>query len=179
MAEVLPHRAAFRARAVMLVGAADADDLVQDAYARVLSVSDFGAIRHPRAFVATIVHNLAIERLRRANVVSIDHLASLDGLAFADPAPDAFAVAAGKSDIDRLLRLIDRLPPQCRRVVALRKIDGLSPGAIAEMLSLSVSTVEKHLSRGLSLLTKAMREEQQETEPDCQAEWTARHGRPI
>jgi DNA-directed RNA polymerase specialized sigma24 family protein len=33
---------------------------------------------------------------------------------------------------------------------------GLSPGQIAVRLNLSVSTVEKHLAKGLKLLTKAL-----------------------
>lgn len=172
MAEVLPFGPAYRRKATLFCGAGEADDLVQDAYARVLAIADYRSIQNPRAFVLTIVQNLAIERLRRAPVVSIDHLATLDTLALTDPAPDAFCVAAGKADLDRLLRLIDTLPPQCARVVRLRKIDGLSPGAIAEMLSISVSTVEKHLAKGLSLLTAAMRTAGSDAQENSRSEWT-------
>ncbi|MDE8442618.1 RNA polymerase sigma factor, partial [Klebsiella pneumoniae] len=80
MAEVLPHAAAYRAKAAHFCGRDDADDLVQEAYARVLKTPDFRAIVSARGFVLTIVHNLALERLRRANVVRIELLASLDML---------------------------------------------------------------------------------------------------
>jgi RNA polymerase sigma factor (sigma-70 family) len=168
MVEVLPHSAAYRARAAHFCGRDDADDLVQEAYARVLKTADFRAITAPRSFVLAIVHNLALERLRRSNVVRIDLLASMDMLDVADPAPDSFAVLAGRSELQRLLRLIDALPPQCARVMRMRKIQGLPPAAIAEALSISVSTVEKHIAKGLALVTKARREDEAQVEDNCQ-----------
>lgn len=169
MVEVLPHAAAYRARAAHFCGRDDADDLVQEAYARVLKMPDYRSIVTPRAFVLAIVHNLALERLRRASVVRIDLLASLEVLEVADPAPDAFAIAAGRSEMQRLLHLIDSLPPQCARVMRMRKIQGMSPAAIAEALSLSVSTVEKHIAKGLALVTKARRDGEVPVEEICPA----------
>jgi len=169
MAEVLPHAAAYRARAAHFCGRNDADDLVQEAYARVLKTPDFRTILAPRAFVLTIVHNLALERLRRADVVRIELLASLDMLDIADPAPDAFAVASGRADLQRLLKLIDSLPPQCARVVHMRKVQGMPPTIIAQTLSISVSTVEKHIAKGLALITKARCDSEAQVEEFCPA----------
>jgi len=139
MADVLRHAAAYRAKAAHFCGRDDAEDLVQEAYARVLKTPDYRAIVSSRGFVLTIVHNLALERLRRANVVRIELLASLDMLDVADPAPDAFAMMAGRSDMQRLLHLIDGLPPQCARVLHMHKIQGMSPIVVADALSISVS----------------------------------------
>lgn len=169
IAEVLPHAAAYRAKAAYLCGRDNAEDLVQDAYARVLKTPDHRAIVTPRGFVMTIVHNLALERLRRANVVRIDLLASLDMLEVADPAPDAFAIASGRSELQSLLDLIDALPPQCSRVLHMRKVQGIPPAQIAETLSLSVSTVEKHIAKGLALITEARRESEAQVEEACPA----------
>lgn len=174
VAEVLPHAAAYRAKAVYFCGRDDADDLVQEAYARVLKTPDHRAIVAPRGFVLTIVHNLALERLRRARVVRIDLLASLEMLDVADPAPDAFAIAAGRSELQRLLDLIDALPPQCGRVLHMRKVQGMSPAAIAEALSISVSTVEKHMAKGLALVTRARRDSDAHVEDPCPAIPTSR-----
>jgi RNA polymerase sigma factor (sigma-70 family) len=158
LADVLPHAAAYRARAAHFCGRDEAEDLVQEAYARVLKTPDHRAIAAPRAFVLTIIHNLALERLRRAAVVRIDLLASLDMPDLADPAPDPFAVAAGRSELRHLLEQIEALPPQCARVMHMRKIQGMPPAAIAEALSISLSTVEKHIAKGLALITKGRRE---------------------
>lgn len=167
MAEVLPHAAVYRARAARLCGPEEAEDLVQEAYARVFQAPDHRAILGPRSYVLTIVHNLALERLRRASVVRIDMLAKLDHLEVRDAAPDAFAVAAGRSEMRQLLQLIDALPPQCARVLRMRKIQGMPPSAIAEALSISVSTVEKHIAKGLALVTKARRDHNASVEEAC------------
>lgn len=169
MAEVLPHAAAYRARAAHFCGRDDADDLVQEAYARVLTKPDYRSIVAPRSFVLTIVHNLALERLRRANVVRIELRATFEMLDVADPGPDAFAVAAGRSEMQRLLQSIDALPPQCARVMHMRKIQGMPPMAIADALSISISTVEKHIAKGLALITKARRDREAQVEEVCPA----------
>jgi RNA polymerase sigma factor (sigma-70 family) len=156
--EVLPHAPTFRAKAAMLIGREQAEDLVQDAYARVLAAPNFKQIENPRAFTLTVIQNLAIQRMRRANIVHIDHLASIESIDVADTSPDAFTILASKSELQRLMRIIEALPPQCGRVVRMRKIDGLPPGQIAETLGISVSTVEKHLAKGMALMTDAMQE---------------------
>ncbi|CAN5803509.1 RNA polymerase sigma factor [soil metagenome] len=169
LSEVLPHAAAYRAKASYFCGREDADDLVQEAYARILKTPDYRVIVAPRGFVLAIVHNLALERLRRANVVRIELLASLDILDVVDPAPDAFAIAAGRSEMQSLLDLIETLPAQCSRVFYMRKIQGMPPMAIAEALSISISTVEKHIAKGLALITKARRDSEAQVEEVCPA----------
>jgi len=153
---VLPHEHSLRRAAARMVGPEEANDLVQDAYARLLTYPAWRDIAHPKAFALQIVRNLALERLRRATVVPIDRIASLDGFDVADEAPDAFREVAGRVDVERLLVLVDNLPPQCARVVRLRKIEGLSPREIAVSLGISVSTVETHLAKGLARLTEQM-----------------------
>ena len=47
-----------------------------------------------------------------------------------------------------LVKGVETLPPQCRRVFVLRKINGFSHKEIAERLGVSVKSVEKHLTAG-------------------------------
>jgi RNA polymerase sigma-70 factor (ECF subfamily) len=154
--QVLPAEPRYCALAVRLVGPAEADDLVQEAYARLLSLQTWQDIASPVAFTHQIIRNLALDRLRRASLVRIENVAALDLAAIADPAPDPHRVASAASDLARIVALVDQLPPQCRKVVRLRKFEGRSPREIAEMLGLSVSTVEKHLAKGLAAVTKGM-----------------------
>ena len=73
--EILPHRVAFRRQAARLVPTAEAEDLVQEAYARAINASHHREIVNPRSFVLTIIRNLAHERHRRATVVRFEHRA--------------------------------------------------------------------------------------------------------
>jgi RNA polymerase sigma factor (sigma-70 family) len=157
--EVLPHAPSYRAKAVRLIGPDEADDLVQEAYARIMTRTGFLAIANPKNFVLTIIQNLAVDRFRKAKLVSITDVAVLEVQQISDPAPDAFRQAADRAELERLFLLLEKLPPQCRRVVTMRRLQGLPPAEIAEALSLSVSTVEKHLARGLALLTKGLENE--------------------
>ena len=153
---VLPGAARYQALAARLVGAADAEDLVQEAYAKLLSAPDWRAIGNPIGFTMRVVHNLALDRLRRARIVRIDQIAVADLLEIRDDTPDALAAVSGKSELAHLIAAVDRLPPQCRAVVRMRKFDGLAPQAIADSLGLSVSTVEKHLAKGLAVLAAGL-----------------------
>lgn len=155
--QVLPHAGNYRAYARKLVGnEAEADDLVQEAYAKVLGVPDWRRLEAPDRFVMTVIRNLAFERFRRAKVVRIRQIGVLEMDSLPDPAPDAYAVTSARQELDLVLAALDRLPEQCRKVLTLRKMHGLSPGQIAVRLNLSISTVEKHLAKGLRLLTQAL-----------------------
>jgi len=54
----------------------------------------------------------------------------------------------------RLKLATEQLPPKCREVFVLSKIEHLSNAKIAAQLGISVSTVEKHISRGMELMRK-------------------------
>jgi RNA polymerase sigma factor (sigma-70 family) len=160
---VLQHGGAFRAYARRFTrDSHEADDLVQEAYARVLGSADWRTIATPDRFVFRIIRNLAVERVRRARVVAFQDLTALE--AVADPEPDASVVVEHREELRRVLAAVDRLPPQCRQVVLLRRAEGLSPVQIAEKLHISVSTVEKHLAEGLRLLTEMLAEQDRRTE---------------
>jgi RNA polymerase sigma factor (sigma-70 family) len=155
--EVLPHGAAFRSYARRLsLNDEEADDLVQEAYANTLSVENWRAIDGPRSFVFRVIHNLAVSRIRRDKVVTFETVPDMAALGTADPAPDAFAQAAARQELARLENAIRALPDKCRQVVTLRKIYELPPDEIAGRLKISVSTVEKHLSKGMRLVAEAL-----------------------
>lgn len=174
---VLPSAARYRALAGRLLGPGEADDLVQEAYAKLLTVSGWRSIANPVAFTLQVVRNLALDRLRRANVVRIDQFAAADLTGIRDDGPDPHMIAAERSEQDRLLALIAGLPRQCRKVTQMRLLEGYSTREIAEMLGLSVSTVEKHLTKGLVLLTGAAADLAEPAAEDRPAQWRVRSNR--
>ena len=48
-----------------------------------------------------------------------------------------------------VLKVVATLPPQCQRVVIMKKIFGFSHQEIGRRLEISVRTVEKHLAKAL------------------------------
>jgi RNA polymerase sigma-70 factor (ECF subfamily) len=53
---------------------------------------------------------------------------------------------------DRIQTLINKLPPQCRRVYMMRDQQGLDNSQIAFQLGISLSAVKQHIGNALSFL---------------------------
>lgn len=163
---VLPHETELLRQARRwATGDDEARDLVHEAYAELLQLERWDHIGNPAAYAVRIMRNTALQRMRRARIVPMRQFAALEEGEHPDPAPDSFAVAAGRDALKRMMIAIDDLPPACRRVVLLRKFEELPPRAIAERLGLSLSTVEKHLARGILLLSRALRDMPVRTDP--------------
>ncbi len=156
---VLPHEAALRRHVRRLsASGVDIDDIISEALIRAYTSADYTRIDNGRAFLFAVARNLLIDLARRRAVVSFDYMADLDKLNLADGAPSAETVVSARDEVRRLQQIVDALPPQCRRVFVMRRIDDLDLEEIAARLSLSVSTVEKHLSKAMALLTAGMAE---------------------
>lgn len=152
-ANLSPYERDFLGLARRLTGDIEAArDIVHDAYAKVLAGDTWSTLTHPRAYVMRIVYNLGLNKLRHARVVPMQQYGKTETVSYADLAPDAFETLSSRQEIQRLMDAIARLPPQCRKVITLRKIEEMRPGQIAERLGISLSMVEKHLARGLVLL---------------------------
>jgi RNA polymerase sigma factor (sigma-70 family) len=148
--EVLPHEAALRAwLGGRFPGLRDADDVVQEAYSRLLRARETGPIACPRAFLFVTVRNLALNHLRHQRherpegAEESDPAELLDGAA---AIPDAVAVA---EELQVLITAIESLPDRCRQILTLRKIYGLSQKEVAARLGISEHTVESQGSIGL------------------------------
>jgi RNA polymerase sigma factor (sigma-70 family) len=137
-------------------GQADPEDLVHDAFAQAIAYTAWREVLNPAAFATRILRNLALDALRRRKVLAITAVADFDFLSLTDDAPTQEQVAVGRDELRLLQEAVAALPPQCRRVFTLRKVYDLSPGQIAEKLGLSVSTVEKHLVKGLRLCSDSL-----------------------
>ncbi len=155
--EVLPHAEAYHAQAMRWAVDRDAAcDIVQDAYARIVAYPRWRELEDPRAYVLMVVRNVAIDRLRQARVAPFDRSGDAKILVAMDEGPDPYQVVAAKRDLEAVRGAIRNLPAQCRRVVEMRKFEDCAPREIAETLRISVSTVEKHLVKGLRMVSAAL-----------------------
>ena len=124
---------------------ADAEDLVQDAYADAhRRWSTVGALDDPAAWVRRAVMNRSRSRWRRLGreVRSLSRLAgrSADWHDAEEPADTEFWKAVGA------------LPKQQARVVVLFYVDDLAVDQIAAVLGCSAGSVKTHLSRARAAL---------------------------
>ncbi|MBD8620905.1 sigma-70 family RNA polymerase sigma factor [Sphingomonas sp. CFBP 13728] len=156
---VLPHEPALLARLRRIVrNRDDVEDLAAETMARAYACVDFTRIDRGRAFLFQIARNLIIDIARRDKIVSFDVVADLD-LLYVDNSVEAGLHA--RDELRRLKVIVDTLPPQCRRVFLLRRVHDRSMTEIAEELGLSVSTVEKHLTKAITRIMQAIRDREE------------------
>jgi RNA polymerase sigma-70 factor (ECF subfamily) len=127
----------------------DIDDLVQEAYARVIRASDTGSIAEPRAYLFTTARNVAFDLFRRQRPISIEDLEEKHHLSVVEGGVDAAETASHNQEIELLIEAIHALPTRCREVVTLRKLHNLSYRDIASRLGISENTVNAQLAIGL------------------------------
>lgn len=128
---------------------ADAHDVAQEAYVRLLRVHRKDLIENPQAYVYRIAANLLYEQQlkQRHDREGLRQLA-LD----VDNSPTAASAerAAETLEIGKQLEAALRgLTPKCRAVLVLHRRDGLTYDEIAERLNISASMVKKYLSAGI------------------------------
>jgi RNA polymerase sigma factor (sigma-70 family) len=131
----------------------DAADVVQETYARLLSLNDHEliAIRSPHAFLFTAARNLALEWSRRERLNFREFLPETGTSSVLDESPSAYEQLGVWQELELLGRAIARLPARCREVLILRKLYGLSQKEIAARLGITENTVEKHAANGVRL----------------------------
>jgi RNA polymerase sigma-70 factor (ECF subfamily) len=155
------------------LGAADIDDVLQEAYAR-LWTAELQSVRQPRAYFYVVVRHLLAERARRARIVPMERMGEMEALRILSDEPGPERRVGSRQELERLLRAVGELPAKCRRAFELCKFDGLSQREIAAVMGIAEKTVEKHLAKALARVGRVMRDADEHV--DAVAEVRARRG---
>ena len=137
----------------------DAQDLAHDAYARVYQAMRLQPIEQPEAFLFTTARRLALNQIKRRQIAPVSNADNSKIIEFA-PAqtPGVCHLAMAHEEWTQLESAIQNLPPGCRQILLLCKVERQSHAEIAAALGIAVSTVEKQHARALRLLRAAMQE---------------------
>lgn len=131
-----------------------AADLTQEAYLRVTNRTNLDQIENFRAYLFSVANNLAIDHLRRRS-----RQLKRDGGELsedvASPAPEPEVVLSDRQQIEFLEQVIYSLPPKCRQVFLLCRVDEKSYAEVAEQLGISARTVESHMRKALDHIRKS------------------------
>ena len=143
------------------VGEPESEDLVQEAYLRLLQHPDLGSIHNPRAYLYKVTANLGSDHQRWKKVrdkhteteeIEPDSLISLL------PGPEA--LTDGELLLRKCLAALETLPDVYRHVFLLHRIDGLSHKEIGEAIQLPRRTVERYCAKALAhCFSHAIREQ--------------------
>jgi len=146
---VLPHRAALRAwLSKRPLGDLDPDDVVQEAFAKLVGMASVEGIRDPRTYLFQVAKSVVATHLRGRKIVAIT-VSDIDILDLAGDAPSAETVLSDRQELLRLAQGIAALPEPTRTIFRLRRIEQMPQREIARRLQMPESTVEKHVSRAI------------------------------
>ena len=133
----------------------DVRDLVQEVYVRVYAHASAAPElpQRTRAFVFTTARNLLLNKSRDAQVVPLEMVGDVEGLAAATDQPGPDRTVIGRDELRRLQTALDQLAPRCREAILLRQLEGLSRKEIAQRMGISETTVKDYLAVGLFALS--------------------------
>ncbi len=155
--EVLAHEAALvRYLTRTWPNRDEVPDLRQETYIRVYEAAKKIRPTYPKSFLFTTARHLIIDRARHARVVSIEAAGDLDMLNVLVDEVSPERRLDGRQELKRLAHAFRLLPPRCREVVWLRRVDEMSQKEVARQLGISVKTVECHLVKGMRLIADAL-----------------------
>ena len=152
------HRATLQAFFLRRIRSkADAADLAQEVYVRMLRISDQGAIRNPVHYLYTVANNLVKEHAvldqRQASGIDIDEAPAHQELETL-PAFDGELETAQR--VERLGIVLKQLRPKCRAAVELRFTHGLTYQAIGTHLGVSPQMAKKYVAQALGHCRRRM-----------------------
>lgn len=138
--------------------AAEADDLAQETLVKAFRAMDSFDGTYPRAWLARIARNTAINRDQRNR----EFLLAEEGTVEPDPGPDDVSDPQDivlSQEIDPLLQqALDELPPAFRVLIQMVDVEEMSYQEAADALEIPIGTVMSRLFRGRKLLQESLRE---------------------
>ncbi|MHA6768924.1 sigma-70 family RNA polymerase sigma factor [Sphingobium ummariense] len=150
---ILPHESALRAwLSRRRVGELDVDDIIQEAYARLITAPTVHDIRNPKSYLFQVARSVIATNLRGTKVVTIV-VSDPEVLSIPAQEPSAEVQLSDRQELQRLIEAIAALSEPTRTIFRLRRIEQLPQRAIAQRLAMPESTVEKHISRALSYMS--------------------------
>jgi RNA polymerase sigma-70 factor (ECF subfamily) len=162
-ADPLAHLdALYRLARHLTRGGAEAEDLVQEAYARAFrSAASFAPGSDLRAWLFRILRNAWLDQRRREGRGRIDPDADAD----AAPEGGADGWLRGDAELERLRRVVGeeieaalRSLPEEARMVVLLDLEGFTEGEVAAVMGCAPGTVKSRLSRARAALRERLSE---------------------
>jgi|SRR6185312_6706620 RNA polymerase sigma-70 factor (ECF subfamily) len=152
---VLPHEALIRAKLRdMCLYDLDIEDVLQEMYAKFLTLPSLENIRYPRQYALLTARGIVIDHVRHSRVVSITSTGNLELLEIAQPDANSEERLEFQQEIKAVNAALEQLPDICRATLILRRVEGLPQKEVARRLKISEKTVEKHMANGVRLLIK-------------------------
>ena len=145
----------------------EAEELVSDLFIKVWEKRDqLTTIDSPLLYFYATAKNLALNRLnkqkRQQNIRPEEWLVQLNSIYF-----DPEQLMMTEEMMRQIRQAVNNLPPRCRLIFKLVKEDGLKYKEVAELLQLSIKTIEAQMAIALRRIGKYMHMEVNQLSPDA------------
>jgi RNA polymerase sigma factor (sigma-70 family) len=142
---------------------AEAEDLTQEVFVRLIGAGAAAEIDHAEAFVFRIASNLLRDRSRKARRWRWQAKSPLDGETVRELAKEFVEdrgperVLVGRETLAEVLLALDELGERTRDIFLLFRLEGMKQQDIAALHGISASTVEKHVMKAVHHLARRFR----------------------
>jgi RNA polymerase sigma-70 factor, ECF subfamily len=154
---VLPHLdAAYNLARWLVGGAADADDVVQEAFLRALRFFEGFRGGDSRAWLLKIVRNTSYSWLRKNRPSQWTDEFDETVHSTETTMGNAETQLLSRAESERVRKALETLPLAFKEVLVLREIEGLSYKEISEVTGVAMGTVMSSLSRARQKLRDAL-----------------------
>jgi RNA polymerase sigma factor (sigma-70 family) len=134
-----------------------AEDALHDTWVRIQEQDkqDQAPIQRPGGYLVRMAFNIALDIQRRqGRNLSFDEINDL--MELADSAPEPAQTVEMRSELDAMVKLLERMPKRRREVVFLVHMEGMKQPQVAEQLGVSLRTVEYELKHAHDYLRSKM-----------------------
>lgn len=136
----------------------EARDVVQQVFTKIWEGrQDIDPEESLNAYLFRITQNICINKLRRSKVES--KYAEIYKLVYIDHRQISPFESLMSDELEKNITIaVAKIPPRCKRVFELSRIEGLKYIEIAAVLNISIKTVETQMSKALQILRLELRE---------------------
>jgi RNA polymerase sigma-70 factor (ECF subfamily) len=131
----------------------DSEDIVQETFLRLYDYSRTRTVADVGAFCFAVARNLIRDHVRRRRAAPLTEEPTE---AIACPAPRADEILGHRERVDVLRQALRAMPPLRREVFLRRRLDEQDAATVAEALGIGRSAVEKHVTRAVADLRRAL-----------------------
>lgn len=157
----LENRKQLCQAATKILGSPDrAEDVVQDAYFKIVDVKAVFTINKPVAYVFRVVRNLAIDRYRHAVMESgvfVVPDGEVQGEQSSLGVPEKEYI--GRQELSLVAQALEQLPERTRKAFELYRLGGHTQREIASMLDVSPTLINFMIRDALKQCQSALRDQ--------------------
>ena len=140
----------------------DIEDVSQEAFLKAYAVERVRSIDEPKSYLFRVAKHIAISQLRKNARQPLSYIEDFDSLDIVGSTSSTEEEMMAHQRLGLRCDAVAALTPQVRRAYLMRKVYGMSYKEISTRLAISISTVEKHLAKGVMQCERFVRERSRE-----------------